>query len=259
MSALQVEFDAGIARLTFKRPANANTINMEMAEALRDAAQQCSSDHRVRCVTLTGEGRFFCAGGDISAFASERDLPAYLSNLADTLHDAVLLFAQMPKPLVTVVNGPAAGAGMSLALLGDIVIAAQSAHFTAAYTKIGLTPDGGMSWLLPRLVGLRQAQSLILTNRRVLANEAMGLGMVTQVVEDSVLADIAAETVSALCKVPAEALGASRLLLFEGYTRSLKDQLILEAKSISKAGGSTEATELIAELTSPSDRQKRRH
>ncbi len=100
------------------------------------------------------------------------DRPAFLRDLADTLHEAVTIFARMPKPLLVLVNGPAAGAGLSLRRLGDIVIAARSAHFTAAYTGIGLTPDGGMSWMLPRLIGLRHAQSMILTNRRVPAEEA---------------------------------------------------------------------------------------
>ncbi|MDP2130025.1 MAG: enoyl-CoA hydratase/isomerase family protein [Azonexus sp.] len=208
MSVLDLEINGGVARLTLNRAANANTIDMEMAEALRDAARRCSSEQEVRTVTLTGAGRFFCAGGDVSAFASENDLLSYLRALADTLHDAVLALAQMPKPLITVVNGPAAGAGMSLALLGDIVIAGQSAHFTTAYAKIGLTPDGGMSWLLPRLIGLRQAQNLILTNRRVLASEAVALGMVTKVVEDTELAESARSAANALCQAPTEALGA---------------------------------------------------
>src|SRR5690606_4750027 len=106
----------------------------------------------------------------------------FLRELADVLHEAVLTLATMNKPLVTAINGPAAGAGMSLAILGDIVIASEAAHFTAAYTGIGLTPDGGMSWLLPRIVGVRVAQAMILTNRRVAVAEAMETGLVTRAV-----------------------------------------------------------------------------
>src|SRR6218665_1730097 len=174
---LLLDIADGIARITLNRPDAGNAINLPMARALVDAAIRCQTDHTIRCVVLTGAGRLFCGGGDIEAFRTAGDnVGALLSELAGTAHMTVTRFAPMAKPFLVLVNGPAAGAGLSLAISGDIVIAARSAHFTAAYGAIGVTPHGGMSWLLPRLVGLRKAQEMILPNHPVHAEEAEAIG-----------------------------------------------------------------------------------
>jgi 2-(1,2-epoxy-1,2-dihydrophenyl)acetyl-CoA isomerase len=244
---LLVERTGSIVRLTLHRPDVGNAIDMAMARALLDVAIVCDTDPSVRCVVLTGAGRMFCVGGDISDFASAGDSrSAFLSELATTLHAAVTKLARMSKPLLVLANGPAAGAGLSLVLLGDLVLAAASAHFTAAYTAIGLTPDGGMTWLLPRLVGLRRAQEMILTNRRISAGEAALVGIATRVVSDADLAAEGETMAVSLARSAVEALGSSRRLLNGSYATGLETQMELEARSIAAAGMGRESQEGIA-------------
>ena len=142
---LDLTMEGSIATITLNRPQAGNSLDLALAHALLQAAIRCDTDDAVRCVVLTGAGKLFCAGGDVGAFESARDtMPTMLSELAGTVHMAVSRFMRMRKPLLVLVNGPAAGAGLSLAIGGDIVIAARNAHFTAAYGAIGLSPDGGM-------------------------------------------------------------------------------------------------------------------
>lgn len=237
----------GVATLTLNRPEQGNTIDMTLAGDLRAAAQTVAADTAVRCVVLTGTGRMFCAGGDIGAFAGAGDAAGgFIRKLADTLHEAVLILASMDKPLLAAVNGPAAGAGLSLAAAADIVLASEAAHFTAAYTAIGLTPDGGMSWLLPRLVGLRTAQEMILTNRRVSAAEAVSLGLVTRVVSADELAGEVQKLAIGLAGGPTAAFGDVRRLLAASSTSALADQLDREARSIAAAADGPEGREGVA-------------
>lgn len=247
MSTVLLHRDGGIAHLTLNRPDAGNAIDPALAADLARAATDVAADPAVRCVLLTGAGRLFCAGGDVGGMAAAgADAPRFLRDLADTLHGAVVTMATMAKPLVVAVNGPAAGAGLSLALLGDVVIASRSAHFTAAYTGIGLSPDGGMSWLLPRIVGLRRAQAMILTNARIGADEAERIGLVTRTVDDADLADEAQRTAQALVAAPTAAIGAARHLLLEGATATLRDHLEAEAATIAAAGGHPESREGVA-------------
>jgi 2-(1,2-epoxy-1,2-dihydrophenyl)acetyl-CoA isomerase len=247
VSPIRLERDGAVARITLDRADTGNAIDLVLAQALVVAAEECASDTSLRCVVLTGAGRFFCVGGDVPAFAAaSSEAPAFLRTLAVTLHGAIVTLARMPKPLVVAVNGPAAGAGLSLALLGDVVIAARSAHFTAAYTGIGLTPDGGMSWLLPRFIGLRRAQSMILTNERVTAVEAAAIGLVTRATEDDELVRDVDLVVNRLVTSPTAAIGAARGLLLDGAAAGLEQQLDCEADSISHAGGRPEAREGVA-------------
>ena len=165
---VRIERRGRSAWIVLSRPDRGNTIDLATARALMSAAAACDADEGISCVVLTGEGKLFCGGGDVQSFATAADdAPRLIRAITSHLHVAIATFARMDKPLVTVINGPAAGAGLSLAILGDIALASRSAHFTVAYTGIGLTPDGGASWLLPRLVGLRRAQELVLTNRRL--------------------------------------------------------------------------------------------
>ncbi len=247
MTTVLTTIENGVATLTLNRPEQGNTIDMALAEDLRAAAQAVAADPAVRCVVLTGTGRMFCAGGDIGAFAGAGDqASAFIRTLADVLHEAVVVLAEMNKPLVAVVNGPAAGAGLSLAAAADIVLASEAAHFTAAYTAIGLTPDGGMSWLLPRLVGLRTAQEMILTNRRVTATEALALGLVTRVVPADDLTAEASKLAARLADGPTAAFGAVRHLLAAQSNNALAEHLDREAASIAAAAGGPEGREGVA-------------
>ena len=236
LNSLLFERRGSVALLTLNRPDVGNAIDVPLARALMEAAIVCDDDVAVRCVLLTGNGRFFCAGGDVGAFAAAGDgAGALVAEITAYLHVAIARFARMGKPLLTVINGPAAGAGFSLAILGDIVLAARSAHFTLAYTAIGLTPDGGSTWLLPRLVGLRRAQELVLTNRRVAAEDAAALGLITRVVDDATLVADAHALAADLASSATSAIGQARRLLLSSFESSLETQMELESRAIADA------------------------
>ena len=249
MDGIAFTVEDGIGRITLDRPAAGNAIDLPLARALLAAAILCQTDDMIRCIVLTGNGRLFCAGGDVQLLAGAGDRRSdVLSELIATFHAAVARLARAPKPLVTLVNGPAAGAGFSLAMLGDVVIGARSAHFTAAYGAIGLTPDGGLSWLLPRLVGLRKAQDIILTNRRIKADEAEAIGLVTRIVDDEALADEGLKAAAALADAPMAALAASRALLADSFETGLETQLDRELRSMARAGAGPESEEGLSAL-----------
>ncbi|MGQ2934055.1 enoyl-CoA hydratase/isomerase family protein [Sphingopyxis sp.] len=242
---LALSVEDGVATLRLSRPDAGNAIGLEMAKALAEMSSEISARDDIRCVLLTGSGRFFCVGGDIGAFrAAGEAVPQLLQQITAALHEAISHLARMPKPLVVAVNGAAAGAGLSLAALGDIVISARSASFTMAYTGIGLTPDGGATAILPRLIGLRRTQELAFTNRRLSADEAAAIGLVTEVVDDSELEGQAAALASRLRNGPVSAFANIRSLLMSGLP--LDQQMDLEARTICDAAGSPEGREGIA-------------
>jgi 2-(1,2-epoxy-1,2-dihydrophenyl)acetyl-CoA isomerase len=242
-----LEREGAIARIVLNRPESGNAIDLQMAQGLVRAALQCDADLSIRCVVLTGAGRLFCVGGDIAAFGSTPDkASARLSELAGTLHMAIARLARMRKPLLVLVNGPAAGAGLSLAILGDIVLTVRAAHFTAAYTAIGLSPDGSLTWQLPRLVGLRRAQEMILTNRRVSAEEAERIGLVTRAVDDAALAKEGAAITAVWLQSATTALGAARALLAQSFETGLETQMEQEARAIAAAGRGHDGQEGVA-------------
>ena len=246
MSEASVLFtrSAAVAEITLNRPAQGNAIDMTVAQELLAAALQCDTDASIRCVVLTARGRLFCAGGDLGLFNNAgQQIPRVLSELAGTLHAALTRLARMQKPLLTLINGPAAGAGLSLAILGDVVLAARSAHFTCAYTGIGLTPDGGMTWLLPRLVGVRMAQEMLLTNRRVAASDAERIGLITRVVDDDALAEEGAKLAATLAQSATRALGATRSLILQSFDSSFETQLEREARAIAAAAATGDSAE----------------
>jgi len=236
--------DNGIARLTLNRPQVGNAIDTAMAKALMHASIDCDEDDTIRCVVLGSTGRLFCAGGDIGSFAAAGDaVPQLITEMTGYLHAAMARFARMGKPMVTAINGPAAGAGFSLAMLGDIVLAARSAHFTLAYSAIGLSPDGGSSWLLPRLVGLRRAQEMMLLNKRASAEEAVQLGLITRVVDDAALAAETDAVAATLAAGATGALGRARALLLSSFGATFETQMEAEARAIADSARSTEGRE----------------
>lgn len=223
-----------VATITLDRPEVGNAIDIPMARELMELAIRCEGDAAIRCVVLTGAGKLFCGGGDVAGFSAAGDaLPEYLREITAYLHAAISVFARMAKPLAVAVNGAAAGAGIGLAVMGDVVLCDPSASFSLAYTGIGLTPDGGTTWLLPRLVGLRRAQELCLTNRKVKAEEAAAIGLVTRVVEAGRLTEETAALAAQFIKGATSALGATRRMLVESYSNTLEAQLSLESQTIS--------------------------
>lgn len=238
--------DGAVARITLNRPDVGNALDIPMARALLEAAITVDEDDGVRCVVLTGAGKLFCAGGDVGAFAGAGSkLPAFLKEITAYLHTAQQRFARMDKPLVTAINGSVAGAGVGLAILGDIALASPKTSFTLAYTGLGLSPDAGATWLLPRLIGMRQAQELCLRNRRVGAEEAAALGLVTRVVDGDLNAE-AMGIAHELADAATSALGATRRLLLDSATASFDAQLDAEARSIAALSRTPEGKEGVA-------------
>src|SRR5436189_4281689 len=178
----------GVATITLNRPDAFNALTLELGRELFHAVLELDEDPAVRCVVVTGAGKAFCAGGYVKDFADNPPrIGALVKELTTYLHGAISRLCRSDKPVIMAVNGVAAGGGFSLALSGDLVVAAESAKFTMAYSRIAATPDGSSSYFLPRLVGLRRAMELYFTNRPLTAREALEWGMITRVVPDAEL------------------------------------------------------------------------
>ncbi len=234
---LLLDVKDAVATITLNRPEAYNALNLEMARELFQAVLQVDENREVRCVVVTGAGKAFCAGGDVKDFVD--NLPtvgAFLKELTTYLHGAVSRLVRSPKPVLMGVNGVAAGGGMSLAVSGDLVVAAESAKFTMAYSKIAATPDGSSSYFLPRLIGLRRALELHYTNRVLSAREALDWGLVNRVVPDAEFPQALAGLARELAQGPTLAFGGAKLLFHQGSHESLETQMELEAQSIACAG-----------------------
>ena len=233
-----------VARIRLHRPDAANGLNRTMARELREAAEDCASDRAIRAVILGAEGRCFCAGGDLSEMISQGDdIGPAAQALADDLHASISALCRMDAALIVAVNGVAAGGGFSLALVGDLVLAARSASFTMAYTRVGLCPDGSSSYFLPRLVGLRKAQELMLTNTRLSADDALALGLVTRVVDDDALDDAADALAAELAEASRGSTASVKKLLLSSFDHSLEAQMDIEARMLSACADSADGRE----------------
>lgn len=232
---VRLTIDDGLARLTLTRPEAGNAMDLALIEQFSAAAVSLTGRADVRAVLIDAEGRNFCVGGDIRAMHGSDDPGGLIRRMADRIHEGVLALANLPAPVITCVQGAAAGAGFSVAVGGDIAIAGESASFTLAYAGIGLTADGGATWLLPRLVGLRVAQDLTLNNRRVAADEAQRIGLVTRVVPDAELASVALAEARRLAAGPTRTYGAIKALLAGADRSSLAEHLDAESRAIEAA------------------------
>lgn len=223
-----------VATLTLDRPAGLNALSLALGRDLSRAAIEVVEDDAVRCIVVTGSGKAFCAGGDIREFdAHASRIGAHVKELSASLHSAIARLAWAPKPVICAVNGAAAGGGFGLSVCGDIVIAAESARFTAAYARIGAALDGAFTYLVPRLVGLRRAQELYFTDRSLTAREALEWGLVTRVVPDAELAAAAAALAAQLAAGPTRAFALAKRLLHESFTSGLETQMERESQAIS--------------------------
>lgn len=244
---VRIDQDFGVATITLSSPATGNALGVEMAEALLGAVEQVAGDRTVRCVLLTAEGRFFCVGGDVKSIsAAGDDVGALLDRITTPLHVTINLLLQMEKPLVVAVNGPVAGGGLGIAAVGDIVLASEAAHFSMAYAGIGFSPDAGASWLLTRLIGLRRAQELAFTNRRLTSVEAAAMGLITRSVAPDDLIHQARGEAERLAKGPVGAFAATRRLLLCASGNSPEDQMALEAQSVRAQASGPEGREGVA-------------
>ena len=244
---IKLQLDGQVATIILNRPDAANGLNTLMAAELAEAAQEVASNSVIKAVILTGSGRFFCAGGDIQAMAEFGDkVSSGIKGLADDLHKAISCFARMQAPLIVAVNGTAAGAGFSMAIAGDLAIAAEPAKFTMAYTKAGLSPDGSSSFYLPRLVGLRKAQELMFTNRVLSAEEAVEWGLINKVVPaDELMSE--AQSLAQMFVEGAKGSNATvKRLLLQSFDNSLETQMELEGRGIADSAGSADGLEGVA-------------
>lgn len=243
-STLRFEVRERVAYITLDRPDAANTLSAEMARDLLAAATACERDHDVRVVVITGAGKAFCAGGDLKSFAAAFDTGGEeLGAVLAGLHEAILKLTRMTPPVIAAVNGVAAGAGVSLACACDLIVAAESARFTVAYTRAGLSPDGSCTYFLPRRIGLGRALELTLTNRMLAAREALEWGMVNRIVPDADLMTETTRLATELANGAPLALGAAKRLLRVSATVSLEEQLEREADSIVELAQSADGHE----------------
>jgi 2-(1,2-epoxy-1,2-dihydrophenyl)acetyl-CoA isomerase len=222
-----------VATLTLNRPEAANALNPAVIHAFRDAAESLDERDDVGAVLFKAAGKHFSVGGDLRFMHDAGDDVAdAVYGLASTMHAGIIALAELDAPVISVVRGAAAGGGMSLAIAADLVLAAETAHFTVAYTAIGFSTDGGSSWTLPRIVGHRKAIELALLNERLSAAKAQQLGLVTRVVPDDRLDAEAQALAERLAHGPIGAHGAIKRLLRFSSTSPLGQQLEDEARTI---------------------------
>jgi 2-(1,2-epoxy-1,2-dihydrophenyl)acetyl-CoA isomerase len=256
----------GVATLSLARPDALNALDYAMMDALVDATRELAEDDSVRVVVLRGEGRHFMAGGDIRTFAGELARPAaerteVFTRIVGRVHAAVEQLARMPHPVVARVQGACAGFGLSLLAACDLAIAADDAYFAAGYRNIGLSPDGGGTWSLPRLVGPRRAAEILLLGERFDAARALAIGLVNRVVPLASLDAEVASVVATLRAGPRDALRATRRLLRESPGNSLAAQLDAEARSFGRLSALDDFAEgvaaFVARRTPDFDRSRR--
>ena len=230
---LELTRDGSVAVLRFNRPESYNAIDHVMAPELLDAAIEVQNDPSVRALLLTGNGTAFHAGGDVKSFVAQGEaLPGYIDHMVIPFHAFISHIVRMHKPVVSAVNGVAAGAGFSIAMAADLVLAREDAQFTAAYSRIGASPDGSMTYFLVRHLGVRRAMELYLTNRVLTAQEACDWGLVTEVLPAAGFLEAALAKAHALAAGPTAAHGLAKDLFYQSLNNSLETQLELEARGI---------------------------
>ena len=241
--SVQVESRGAVAVVTINRPDVSNTLNLQTAMDLLAAAMTCGRNPAVRAVVLTGAGRNFCFGGDLRGMLNKgKGADAYLRELTTYLHEAISHFARMDAPLIAAVNGTAAGAGIGLVAMADLALCGESSKFNLAYTGVGLTPDAGTSFLLPRAIGTKRAMELFLLNRSLTAAEALSWGLVNTVVADDQLMTEAVKLGERLANGATRAFGRTKRLLASSLG-GLESQMVLEAETIAAQAGSAEGLE----------------
>lgn len=236
-----------IHTIALNRPAEMNALTQALAEGFEMAVQNSIADPNCRVIVVKGTGKAFCAGGDLRAIAEAGvEAGALLDKITGPIHRAMQTLMQAPVYVICAVNGTAAGGGMGLALVGDHVIMRSDAVMTCAYTRAGLTPDCTLSWMLPRLVGLRAAKRLLLQNPVMNAQDSLQLGLVDEVTDADAFDDLIAQAAQAACKMAPGALALTKTLLAEAHDTPLDTHLSKEAASISAQSGSREGQEGIA-------------
>ncbi len=246
-STMTYDVRDGVAHLRFSQPDRANAVNPAFSAELRAAMIEITFDPAVKAVSVTAEGKVFCAGGDLKLFhEAGDDLPSVAASMLVDFHGAINTMNTIPKPFVAGVRGAAGGAGLSLMSAFDLVVAGESAKFTMAYTRAGVTPDGTSTYFLARHIGLRRMLDLTLTNRVLTAAEAEAWGLVNRVVPDDEVDSATAALAQQLADGAAMASGLAKRVVYQGYELGLADAAELEARTITQVMGGHDAHEGIA-------------
>ncbi len=256
-----VSTQGAVRTLTLNRPAALNSFTAAMHLELRLALQAAATDDGVRCLVLTGAGRGFCAGQDLNDDGMGQDgSPADVEGVVERLYKPLALrIRSMPVPVIAMVNGVAAGAGANIALGCDLVVAGKSASFIQAFSKIGLVPDAGGTWLLPRLVGRARALGLAMTGDKLPAEDAAAMGMIWRCVDDAVLAETTMALAQRLALMPARALAATRKLLDQAvamdFSAALGQEALVQGE-MSRAGDFAEGVAAFLQKRAPQFRDR---
>ena len=227
---IQFEKIGVIGKITLNRPDKYNAFVRGMALELQKKLDQCSSDETIRCIIISGSGKAFCAGQDLKE-ATDPNSPTIEEIVQQHYNPIIKKIREIEIPVIAAVNGVAAGAGANVALACDIVVAAKSASFIQAFSKIGLIPDSGGTYFLPRLIGIQKAAALMMTGEAVSAEKAETLGMIYAVYEDSEFETSAMKLADTISSMPTKGLGYTKKLLSQTFNNSLEEQLSLEAKT----------------------------
>jgi 2-(1,2-epoxy-1,2-dihydrophenyl)acetyl-CoA isomerase len=234
MEILQ-NIENGVCTITLNRPTVFNSFNQSMAFQLQEVLDACAIDESIRVVLIKGEGKAFCAGQDL-AEATDPEGPELQSIVREHYNPIILKIRELEKPVIAGVNGVAAGAGANIALACDIAIAKKSASFIQAFSKIGLIPDSGGTFFLPRLIGMQKAIALMMTGDKVSAEEAEKLNMIYKVVDDEVFEEEIKKFAEHLATMPTRGLGLTKKAVNLGLFNSLEDQLDVEERLQTEAG-----------------------
>ena len=239
---IQFEIKEGVGKMTLNRPEKYHSFVREMALQLQDALDKCNNDKSVRAILITATGKAFCAGQDLGE-ATDPNGPDLTQIVQEHYNPIIKKIRNMEKPVVAAVNGVAAGAGASIALCCDIVIAAESASFIQAFSKIGLIPDSGGTFFLPRLIGMQKAAALMMTAEPVTATDAVNMGMIYKVFSDDSFEEESWKLVSKLAVMPTKGLGLTKRLLNASYSNNFEEQLDMEDKCQTIAGNTSDFKE----------------
>jgi 2-(1,2-epoxy-1,2-dihydrophenyl)acetyl-CoA isomerase len=247
LETIDYEVSDGVAHVRLARPAGANAVNPQFSRDLLDVMLEIEWDDAVKAVSVTAEGKIFCAGGDLKEFnQAGAGLPKLTSRMLTDFHGGIYKMNRMPKPFVAGVNGAAGGAGLSIVSAFDLVIAGESAKFTMAYTRAGVTPDGTSTYFVARHIGVRRMLDLTLTNRVLSAEEAEAWGLVNRVVPDDAVDTVTAELAQSLADGPSWALGHAKQIVYAGFDSPLEQAGELEGVTIAAAMGTHDGREGIA-------------
>lgn len=242
MSSILFEKVDSYAVIRLNRPEVFNSFNREMALAMQARLDEISADKSIRSVVIIGEGKAFCAGQDLQEVTDPQG-PALTSIVRDHYNPIIERIRNLPKPVIAAVNGVAAGAGANIALACDLTIAKKSASFIQAFSKIGLIPDSGGTFFLPRLIGMQRATALMMLGEKVNAEDARDMGMIFKVVEDDFFDSEWRKLAENLSKMPTQGLALTKQALNHSLSNNLTAQLILEEQFQTKAGGSSDYKE----------------